>query len=104
MILSTLSYAPGLETLLLHGHSVGSLFPDVTQEAHRLATVSRGQSRRVAVFHVYAAAFITGLPRCPSDLLGLKRSKVGAPVHVANGTAVVSAVNPKIVQNPITCI
>jgi hypothetical protein len=69
---------------LLHSHTLSSLFPDVTQEAHRLAAVSRGQSGSVADFHVDAAAIVTGLPRCPRDLLGLERFKVGAPVHVAS--------------------
>jgi hypothetical protein len=80
----TCSYSPGLETLLLHGHSVGSLFPDVTQEAHLCATIGRSQSGRVAAFHVDAAAIVTWLPRCPRNLLGLERSEVGAPVHVAS--------------------
>jgi hypothetical protein len=62
------------------------------QEAHWCATVSRGQSGRVAVFHVSAAAIVTRFTRCPQDLLELERSEVGAPVHVTSGTAVVGAI------------
>ena len=97
----TRSHAPSLETFLLHGHSLCSLFPDVTEEAHRRATVGSGKSGSVAAFHVNTAAFITGLPRCPCDLFGLERSEVEAPMHVSRGAAVVRAIHPKIIQKPL---
>jgi len=100
--IQTLSYTPGLKTLLLHGHSLGSLLPDVAEEAHLRATVGCSQSGSVVTFHVDAAAIFSGLPRCPRDFLGLKRSEIGAPVHVPRGASIVRAVHPKIVQNTIT--
>ena len=101
LILVTCRYAPGLETLLLHSHTPRFFFPNVTQEAHLFATVCCGQRGRVAASHVDAAAIVTRLSRCPRDLLGLERSEVGAPMHVASRTAVVGSVHPKVIQNLI---
>jgi hypothetical protein len=86
---------------LLHGHSISSLLPDVTKEAHFGAAICSGQTGSVAAFHVDAPSTAFGFAIRPSDFFGLELPEVGAPVHVARGTAVVSAVQPKIVQDPI---
>jgi hypothetical protein len=66
---------------------------------HFSAAVSHSQTGRVAAIHVDATSFVVWLPVGPSGLLGLKRLQVGAPVHVSRGAAIVSAIQPEIIQH-----
>jgi hypothetical protein len=66
---------------------------------HFSAAVGHSQTGRVAAVHEDATSFVVWLPVSPSGLLGLKRLRVGAPVHVSRGAAIVSAIQPEIIQH-----
>jgi hypothetical protein len=95
----TKRYSPSLETFLLHCLSCVPSLSNIAQETHLHAAVGCGQGRRVAAFHVNAAAVVTWFTCSPSDFFRLERLVVGTPVHVSRRAAIVSAVQPKIARD-----